>query len=269
MNTSFKCLALSLTVTWLLGTGAQPAASETAPVAIAADGQPHCVVEKRRGKRHQLAVPARVPVYWREMPLGIGCGTEARPDVQRTLRMPRDRWLPVTIVMNDRIMISLDPKPGYRFRKPARMTLTFYSRTFDSVEDRDRWYNQRKTKIEESTKARLLDIERSGPSCRYDSSCGVFEDEINERKAAQLKELDRLKSLTKVRPPGTPARKPASVTINEGGKKHCLVKADDGTWRSRPCAPQKGPKIRKIRVNGKDECIVQVNPTTWEPRPCP
>jgi hypothetical protein len=204
------------------------------------------------------------------MPLGIGCGTGPAPEVERTFRMPRDRFLPVTIVLNDMVMISLDPQAGYRFRKPARMILSIYPRVFDSVEDQSRWFNERKFKIDQSYEYRRRRIEQSGPDCKFDAACNDEFEELDKKKAGWLQQLNRLKATTKIRPPGTKVKRPASVTIDEGGQKLCLVKANDGTWKSRPCAKNEGArKIRKITVNGKDECIVQVNSTTWEARPCP
>jgi|APSaa5957512535_1039671.scaffolds.fasta_scaffold834003_1 hypothetical protein len=64
MNPSFRYLALSLSVFWLAGIGATSAANETTTVSIAADdAQAYCVVEKRRGKRHEVVAPARIPIY--------------------------------------------------------------------------------------------------------------------------------------------------------------------------------------------------------------
>lgn len=238
---------------------------------IAADtGSIRCVVDKRRGKRSEMVVPARLPVYWREMPLSIECGSSARPAIEQTLRMPRDRWLPVTTIINDIVMASLDPKAGYRFRKPARITLTLYPRAFASIQDRDRWYNARKAKIEQSYKARQIAIEQAGTNCRFDASCHDDLEELEEKKKAWLRELANLRAATTIRPPGTARKKPASVTIKDGGKKICLTKVADGSWKTRPCEQKNvAPKIRRITVNGKEECIVKVNPTTWESHPCP
>lgn len=271
MNTLLKCLVLSFSVSWLSGAGGVLAADDSTPGAEATDlSQPYCVIEKRRGKRSEVTVPARVPVYWREMPMSIGCGTGAAPAIEKSLRMPRDRWLPITVIVNDTVMASLDPKAGYRFRKPARMMLTLYPRVFASVQDRNRWYNERKRKIDQGYAARKAAIERTGVDCQFDAACYDELEDLDEKKIAWLAELDRLKAATKIAPPGTTAKKPASVTIKDGDKKVCLVKGPDGTWHSRPCVRKNtGPKIRRITVDGKEECIVRVNSTKWESRPCP
>lgn len=236
-----------------------------------------CVVEFRRGKRVEVRLPARVKVYWREMPLLVTCRSPDRTSpVEQKIRMPRNRWLPTTTLIGGLVMASLDPQTGYRFRKPARMTITLHPREFPSVEDRDIWYNNRKTKIEEGFAARYSDLLQRSVDCKYDSTCLDAEEEFAEEKAAAIKGLDRMRKATRIvaitpaKAPAAAAPAPATVVIDSEGRKLCLVKGINGTWKSSLCAAQKSlAEMRKITVDGKVECLFRTGPKTWETRPCP
>lgn len=231
-------------------------------------GPVKCTVEKRRGSSRTTAVPARVPVYWREMPLSVTCNTPDRRGIEHSVRMPRDRWLPITLELNDNVIAHLDPKTGYRFRKPAQMTLSLYAKGFKTAADRDRWHNERISRIEKAHEARQKAIENSGIDCKFDAACLDELENLAEITKTWRQNLERLKASTFVLPPGTAYRKPARVEIDDGNGKTCLTKIADGTWKSRPCIDS-DPVIRRIVVDGKEECIARVDATTWESRPCP
>lgn len=244
------------------------AQADTPPPEREYAAQPICTVEKRRGNRTVVAAPGRVQIYWREMPVSVTCEIPGKKSLEQTIRMPRDRWLPFTMVIDDMVIASLDPKAGYRFRKPARMTLSLYPKAFASAADKDRWYRERQRKIEEGYKARELDIEQRGVDCKFDATCYDELEALERTKKRWLSELDRLSAATSILPPVVTQKKPARVEIKDGGKKVCLVKSGDGTWKSRPCEVP-AAEIRRITVNGKEECIARVDATTWESVRCP
>lgn len=258
------------------GTGHADGANPSGTAASNTEGTT-CVVEYRRGKRVEARLPARVKVYWREMPLRITCKSPNRTSpVEQTIRMPRDRWLPTTTFIGGMVMASLDPQTGYRFRKPARMTITLHPREFHSVEDRDFWYNNRRTKIEEGFAARYSDMLQRSVDCKFDATCLDAEDEFAEQKAAAFKELDRMRKATRIvatapaKKPAAAKPAPANVVIDSQGQKLCLVRTGNGTWKSSLCAAEKPePEMRKITLDGRVECLFRVGQTTWETQPCP
>lgn len=270
MSLHGKSLALIIALTGLAtgapGTASAQKIAQAQPVVIA--GPTHCTIEKRRGIRINSELPAKEPVYWREMPMSVTCGTPGNTGTERTVRMPRDRWLPLTFIIDEMVIAHLDPKTGYRYRKPARMTLSLYPKMFASHADRERWYNERKSIIEEAHKYRVTYIQQQDVACHSRLTCGDLIEEQDDRKAEWLKDLDNLKAKTSILPPGAVTKKPARAEIQDRDGKLCLTKQADGTWRSRPCTTTP-PDIRRIVVNGKEECIARIDTDTWESRPCP
>jgi len=227
-----------------------------------------CTIQKRRGKRINAGLPARIPVHWRSMPVSVACGTPEKPGVSQSIRMPRDRWLPFTVILDDMVIAHIDPKPRYRFRKPAQMILTLYPKVFENAADRERWFKARAAMIEKADEARQKYILAQGVDCYSRISCSDVLEEQEEQKKSWLADLARLRAATSILPPGTVYKKPPSVEIEDGGTKLCLVKSGDGTWKSRSCE-KPAVKIRRIVVDGKEQCIAQVDATTWESHPCP
>ena len=164
-------------------------------------------------------------------------------------------------------------KPG----KPARMTLTLYSRSFESEEARELWYKERKSLIERSYTARYKHSAQRAVDCTYDSTCSDAEEEFAKQKAAAFKELERQNANTRIAA-FTPAQKPAGAAntnsapliVDSQGQKLCLVRAGKGQWKSRPCnAPKRTLEMRKVTVDGTLQCLFQLDRQTWQTRPCP
>lgn len=226
-----------------------------------------CTITTRSDEQQKTAVPGRLTLRWKDTPMTIRCGKPGHEPVGKVLPRPRDGWVPTNIVIDDLAIVFLDASPGYRKRRPASVTLTLYPTVFEDYEEKNAWYNERRTQIEEFTKARQDEIYQNVTECKFVATCLDAEEKLVARKASILKELDRLRALIRVRT-GALVLKTRTRTI-------CLTQISDTTWESGTCPPHTAAsnktsvEMTRIKVDGKIECVYRIEANTWESRPCP
>ncbi len=84
-------------------------------------------------------------------------------------------------MLNDLVIASLEPAAGYRFRKPARMTVTLQPVVFKNTETLNQWYRQRKMKIEQGFEAQKVYFKSRDSTCLLDATCNLLDEELNEK----------------------------------------------------------------------------------------
>lgn len=222
-----------------------------------------CTLENKKGYSKQVVTPATVTLHRDLAPLSIACTAPGHASIREEFKMDGNAMVLGNILVGGLIGVAVDAASGAAEKFPDKISVLLDPSEFDSVADRDRWYEKKKARIEKQALAREMELDNTNRGCQYNSkSCTDIKDEMELEKQAELSRLEQVRKTATVRQ--------ASTVIEIKGEKKCLVQTGDNTWESRPCALKKKPepKRARIQVDGKEECLVQVKPNTWETRPC-
>jgi hypothetical protein len=196
-------------------------------------------------------------------PLSIACVAPGHASIREELKMDGNAMVLGNILIGGLIGVAVDAASGAAEKFPEQITVLLDPSAFESVADRDRWYEKKKARIEKQALKRDMDLDNTEYSClRNLPDCMASKEALNDEKNSELAKLEQVRKTATVRQ--------ASTVIDVKGQKTCLVQTGDKTWESRPCAAKKRElKRARIKVDGQDQCLVQVKPNTWESRPCP
>ncbi|MFT5488890.1 MAG: hypothetical protein ACI9JL_001787 [Paracoccaceae bacterium] len=268
MANGFRNIFLSAVLVGLAAPGPALAADIPSTTKVSVGSlPPSCTITTRSDEQKQISVPDRLTLRWRDTPMTIRCEVPGQKPVQKVLPRPRDGWVPTNVVIDDMAIVFLDASPGYRKRRPASVSVTFYPTVFEDYEEKNAWYNERRTQIDEFTAARQREIYQNVTECKFVATCLDAEEELTARKARVIKELDRLRGLIRVRA-GALVLKTSTRTI-------CLTQVSDTIWEAGTCPSRASAankptlEMTRIKVDGRTECVYRVEANTWESRPCP
>lgn len=230
-----------------------------------------CTLENSKGYRNQVVTPSSVRLHRDLAPLSIACSAPGHASIREEFKMDGNAMVLGNILVGGLIGVAVDAASGASERFPERISVLLDPSEFDTIADRDRWYEKKKAQIEKQALAQEMELDNTNRGCQYNSkSCTDIKDRMELEKRAELAKLDQVRATALVRQ--------TSTVIEVNGQKKCLVQTGGNTWESRPCAgmaPTKPAPARveqgrqvETRVEGQQDCLVLVKPNTWESRPC-
>lgn len=187
-----------------------------------------CRLENEKGFRRDIVTPTSVTLHRELAPITIACTSPGHRALREEIQMDGNPMVAGNILIGGLIGIAVDAASGASQKFPSLVTVLLDPSEFETIAERDQWYEKRKARLLAAYQKQYLEIEGESHNCKNDiMGCQDKLEALEQTKEANLAKLQKLRSTALVRTPG--------AVIKQGNEKTCLVQISDTLWENRPC----------------------------------